>query len=72
MNRIANIDPKDWSNANIVQLDVDTHDNRKAIDAIEAWAAKHGFARTRENFLRIIVRPDGSRVFRGACYRLTD
>ena len=72
MGKITKIDPKDWKKANIVQIDVDAKDNREAIDALDNWAWKHGFARARENFLRIITRPDGTRIFRGGCYKLTD
>lgn len=73
MARITNIDPSDWdkAKANVVQLDVDAPNNVEAVEALEDWAAANGFARVRENFLRVVVRADGTRVFRGACYRLT-
>jgi len=71
MAKITKIEPKEWKKAKIVQVDVDAKTNIDAIEALEDWAAKHGFARVRENFLRVIVRADGNPVFRGACYRLT-
>jgi hypothetical protein len=71
MGKITKIDPKEWKKANIVQIDVDAKDNWEAIEALESWAGDHGFARVHENFLRLIIRSNGSRVFRGACYKLT-
>ena len=71
MARVTKVDPKDWKDVNVIQIDVDAKDNWDAIDKIEQWAARHGFARANENFLRIIMRPNGTRVYRGACYRIT-
>lgn len=71
MAKITKIDPKDWKRVNVVQIDVDARDNWEAIDKLEQWAFRNGFARANENFLRLIMRPDGSRVFRGVCYRIT-
>jgi len=71
MAKITKIDPKNWKKANIVQLDVDAENNSEAVDSLEKWAAENGFARTDEYFLRIVMRADGSRVFRGICYRIT-
>lgn len=68
---IAGIDPSNWENANVVQIDSDAADNQQAVDEIEDWAADHRFARVNEYWLRPIVRQDGRRVFRGVCYRLT-
>jgi len=68
---IVAVDPKDWAAANVVQVDSDAKDNPHAIDEIEEWAAKNGFARVNENWLRQILR-NGHRVFRGVCYRLTE
>jgi hypothetical protein len=73
MGKIVKFDPKDWQKkkATLVQIDIEAKDNWEAIEALESWASDHGFARANENFLRIIMRPDGSKVFRGICYRLT-
>lgn len=71
MAKIVKIDPKDWKKANVVQLDVDAENNMEAIGALEKWAAQNGFAHVSEYFLRIVIRADGSRVFRGVCYRIT-
>lgn len=71
MAKIAKIDPVDWKNANIVQLDIDASNNMEAIEALDQWASENGFARVRENFLRIVIPGNGRRVFRGACYRIT-
>jgi hypothetical protein len=72
MAKIVKIEPKNWAKSNIVQIDVDAPDNSQAIDALIEWGEHNGFARVRENFLRIIVTPEGKKVFRGACYRITD
>jgi hypothetical protein len=50
---------------------VDAQNNSEAIDALEKWAAENSFARTNEYSLRIVIRADGSQVFRGVCYRIT-
>jgi hypothetical protein len=71
MAKIKKIDPKNWKKANVVQVDVDAANNSEAVDVLESWAAENGFARTEEYFLRIIMRADGTRVFRGICYRIT-
>jgi hypothetical protein len=71
MPKIAKIDPENWAKANVVQVDVDAANNSDAIETLERWAAKNGFARVREIFLRVIVLANGNRVFRGACYRIT-
>lgn len=71
MAKITKIDPKNYKRAKLIQVDVDAADNSEAIGVLDEWASEHGFARVRENFLRIIRRPDGSRVFRGTCYKLT-
>ena len=71
MAKITKIDPKNWKKANIVQIDVDAGDNSEAIEVLEKWAAENGFSRMSEYFLRIVMRADGSRVFRGVCYRIT-
>jgi len=71
MAKITKIEPREWKKAKIVQVDVDAKSNIDAIEALEEWAGEHGFARVRENFLRVIVRTDGTPVFRGACYKLT-
>ena len=69
---IVAIDPADWENVNVVQIDSDAHDNKEAIIDIENWAGEHGFARTNEYWLRQILKNRGRRVFRGICYRLTE
>ena len=68
---IVAIDPADWKNTNVVQIDSDAVDNKVAIMEIESWAWDRQFARTNEYWLRQIVRDDTQRVFRGICYRLT-
>jgi len=70
--KIEKIDPPNWKEANIVQVDVRARNNIEAIIALDAWASSHGFARVHQNYLRVIVRPDGNNVYRGACYRWTD
>ncbi|MGA2582659.1 MAG: hypothetical protein ABSG31_05230 [Tepidisphaeraceae bacterium] len=71
MAKIVKIDPSKWEDANVVQLDVEAPNNMEAILALEDWAGEHGFARVRENFLRIIVKKSGKQVFRGVCFRIT-
>jgi hypothetical protein len=68
---IIAIDPPNWQQFNVVQLDSDAARNEQAITEIDTWAFNHGFARVTEYFLRIILKADGKRVFRGICYRLT-
>lgn len=72
MAKITKIDPKEWKKANVVQVDVRAKSNIEAIEALDDWAARHGFARVHQSFLRVVVRADGIPVFRGACYRVTD
>lgn len=69
---IVRSDPPDFAHANVVQIDSDASENIDAIHEIDDWAARHGFARVSEYWLRRIVTRDGRRVFRGICYRLTD
>lgn len=71
MTKIVKIDPNNWTKANVVQVDVDAPNNAEAIEALDSWAVANGFARVRENFLRVIMLSGGDRVFRGACYRVT-
>ena len=47
----------------------DASDNNQAIREIDAEAAKHGLARTREYWLQTFSLPDGRVVRRGFCYR---
>jgi hypothetical protein len=72
MAKIVKIDPLNWNETNVVQVDVVADSSAQAIDAIEQWACENGFARVRESVLRPIIRPDRQRVYRGACYRLTE
>ena len=57
MAKITKIDPKDFKSVNVVQIDVDARDNWEAIDKLEQWALRNGFARANENFLRMIMCP---------------
>jgi hypothetical protein len=70
------VNPKNWdvpeAGVDVVQVDSDAAENIAAIGDIENWCEQHGFARVNQYWLRTIVRPDGKRVFRGVCYRLTD
>ncbi len=68
---IIAIDPSNWKEFNVVQIDSDANENKQAIAEIEEWAAQNGFARTTEYWLRPIIKSDDRRVFRGICYRLT-
>lgn len=52
-----------------VKVDSDAQTNAEAILEIEEWCRKHGFVRTRENWLSVISRPGGTKVRRGLCYR---
>ena len=69
---IVKTDPEDWQKASSVQVDSDAPDNAAAILEIEDWAAENGFARVHEYWLRQIHGKDGSRAFRGICYRVTE
>ena len=67
---IEMIDPADWHNANIVQIDVKASSNMEAITELDDWATQNGFARTNDYWLRHIII-NGETYFRGICYRLT-
>ena len=73
---IVNVNPAGWekpaSEIDVVQVDSDARDNAAAVLDIERWAGEHGFARVNEYWLRPIHKGDGRRVWRGACYRLTE
>ena len=65
------VNPADWKHLNVVQVDSDAARNIDAIREIDDWAAENGFARVNVYHLRPVRRPDGRRVLRGECYRLT-
>lgn len=67
---IRSIDPEQFATAPAVIVDSDATTNVEAIREIDAWAATHGFARTTEYWLRVVV-VENQRRFRGTCYRLT-
>lgn len=69
---IVATDPPDWGKFNVVLVDSDARDNKQALVEIDDWAYEHGFARTTEAWLQRIRKKDGTRVFRGICYRLTE
>lgn len=56
---------------NTVEVDSDAKDNLDAMREIDDWAFNNNFSRTNEYHLRVVIREDGTRVFRGVCYRLT-
>ena len=68
---IIYIDPAEWENANVVQIDSDSSNNAEAVIEIENWAHQHGFARTNEYWLRQ-ARRDGKMRFRGICFRVAE
>jgi hypothetical protein len=65
------IDPREWAQANVVQIESDAADNPSALRELEDWCAAHGFARTTEYWLRPAILKDGRRVFRGTAFRLS-
>jgi hypothetical protein len=67
---IVRVDPAEWEQFNVVQLDSDAPDNRQALLEMESWARERGFARTNEYILRRVRTATGT-IFRGICYRLT-
>ena len=69
---IKHIDPSDWTSVNSVQVDSDASSNMAAIHEINDWAARNGFERVNEYWLRQRQLPGGLRVFRGVCIRLTE
>jgi hypothetical protein len=69
---IVKVDPPDFDRANVVLIDSDAPENEQAVEEIEDWAADHGFARSKERWLRIIIREDRRQVYRGTCYRVTE
>jgi hypothetical protein len=68
---IRRIDPQEWKESNVVQVDSDASDNMSAAREIESWAAQNGFVRTTEYWLRRAMTADGAIVFRGICYRIS-
>jgi hypothetical protein len=64
-------DPVDITHAPVVLAFSDAATNEQAIREIDEWARAQGFVRSREYALNVRQRPDGKRVFYGACYRLT-
>ena len=68
---IVKIDPAEWQNASVVQVESDAVNNIDALKEIENWAYQNGFARTTEYWLRH-VRRDGQLIFRGICYRVDE
>lgn len=68
---IVRVDPAEWQNVNVLQLDSDASNNQAAMLEMEQWAYENGFARTNEYWLRRIRR-DGQTVFRGICYRVEE
>ncbi len=68
---IVNIDPAEWQNASVVQIESDAPNNIDALKEIENWAYQNGFARTTEYWLRH-VRRNGKLIFRGICYRVDE
>jgi hypothetical protein len=68
---IVKVDPTPFDHTNSVIIDSDAASNEKALHDIDDWAAKHGFARTNEYWLRVVTS-GGKRCFRGFCYRLTE
>ncbi|MGH7213513.1 MAG: hypothetical protein ACREIT_01935 [Tepidisphaeraceae bacterium] len=69
---ILQTDPADWRSSNTVQVDSTARDNMSAIREIDQWAADNGFHRVNEYWLRQVNLKDGTRVFRGICFRITE
>lgn len=67
---IKSIEPEQFDKAPAVIVDSDATTNVEAIREIDTWASNHGFARTTEYWLRVVV-VENQRRFRGTCYRLT-
>jgi hypothetical protein len=59
----------DLDHADMAWFESDAPTNSEAIREIDAEAARHGLARTREYWLLRFSLPDGRLVFRGFCYR---
>ena len=68
---IVRIDPPEWQNANVLQIDSDAPNNQVAIMEMDQWAYEKGFARTNEYWLRRIRR-NGQTIFRSICYRVEE
>ena len=68
---IVRIDPAEWQNANVLQLDSNAPTNQAAMLEMDQWAYENGFARTNEYWLRRIRR-DNQMIFRGICYRVEE
>ncbi len=66
---IQRVDPAEWRDASTVQVESDAANNLEPLHEIEQWARDNGFARTAEYWLRQALTADGTRVFRGVCFR---
>lgn len=64
---IRKTDPDPIGEANAVLVDSDAPTNAEAIREIDEWGTAHGFVRTNEYWLRVIVC-DNKKLFRGVCY----
>ncbi len=68
---ITRIDPLDFENSSMVQIDSDAGNMWLAIEDVEDWASSHGFVRTNEQTLRPVLL-DGKLRYRGICFRISD
>ncbi len=64
--------PEELQGKNVISVDSTATNNVEAILEIDEWAAKNGFVRGGEYWLRQVVQTNGQHVFRAICYRLTD
>ena len=51
--------PKEWQDAEMLEVESDARDNYAAIVEIEDWAQDHGMTRTNEHWLQTIQHEDG-------------
>ena len=66
-------EPKDWQEAESIQVDSDAADNMAAILEVDEWAASNGFVRESAYWLRRVRRRrDQKQVFRVVLFKLSE
>lgn len=64
-------DPAEYKGLPSVVLYSDAENNDAAIREMDAWAREHGYVRTNEYHLNVVIR-NNLRIFQGFCYKWTE
>ena len=68
---ITRIDPPDYGNLSVIQVDSDQSDPWAALQEIESWALDHGYVTTNDLLPRQVLIA-GRLQYRMVCYRISD